>query len=74
MPTIILTIIIAFVIVLIAIGLLAIGWLVTGKSKIIAGACGRDPTKNRDENCSTDPANISCGLCKKAKRVNDPLQ
>jgi hypothetical protein len=48
---------------LVAIGLLGIGWLLTGKSKIKPGACGRDPTKNKDENCSE--SKISCGLCKK---------
>lgn len=63
MSTILLTVILAFVIVMIAIGLLAIGWLMTGKSKIRPGACGRDPTKNRDENCPEK--DVSCGLCKK---------
>lgn len=57
------TIMIAFIIVLLAVGLLAIGWLITGKTKIRPGACGRDPTKNRDEECSDEK--ISCGLCKK---------
>lgn len=63
MPTIILTVIIAFVIVMIAIGLLAISWLITGKCKIIPGACGRDPTKNRDKDCGE--SNPSCILCEK---------
>lgn len=65
MSTIVLTVMIAFIIVMVAVGLLAIGWLVTGKSKIKAGACGRDPNKNKDETCSDDSNNISCGLCKK---------
>lgn len=63
MSTIVLTIIIAFIIVLLAVGLLAIGWLITGKSKIRPGACGRDPTKKRNESCEDDKA--SCGLCEK---------
>ena len=62
MDTLLLTLAIAFVIVVVAIGLLALGWLVTGKSKIQPGACGRDPNKRRDESCHTD---VSCQLCDK---------
>lgn len=64
MSTILLTLTLAFIGVLCALALLGIGWLITGKSKIKAGACGRDPTKNRDENCNESPT-LSCGLCKK---------
>lgn len=63
MSTILLTVIIAFVVLIIAMSLLAISWLITGKSRIKPGACGRDPTKNRDKDCST--SNSSCGLCEK---------
>lgn len=63
MSTLVLTLLIAFVLILIAIGLLAISWLLTGKSRIIPGACGRDPTKNRNKDC--DGEDISCILCKK---------
>jgi hypothetical protein len=64
MTTLLPTLALAFVIVLIAIACLAIGWLTTGKSKIRAGACGRDPTKQQSEKegCSTE---VSCSLCKK---------
>jgi hypothetical protein len=51
-----LTLIIAFVMIVFAIALLAIGWLVTGKTKI-EKACGRDPTKKKEESCHT------CELC-----------
>lgn len=59
-----LTLMSAFIVVVIALALLAVGWLLTGKSKIRAGSCGRDPTKDRDrsEHCGTD---VSCHLCHK---------
>ena len=55
-----LTLMIAFIAIIIAIACLAVGWLITGKTKIARGACGRDPTKGADENCSTSS---SCELC-----------
>lgn len=61
--SILLTVFIAFVGVLIAVSLLSIGWLLTGKSKIKPGACGRDPTKIRNKDCET--SSNSCGLCEK---------
>lgn len=69
---IILTIIIAFIITLIAVGLLAISWLLTGKSKIKLGSCGRDPT-NKDENCAENKG-ISCILCKRKDKTDERLQ
>ena len=62
MSTLLLTLAIAFFIVAIAIALLGIGWLLTGKSKLQAGACGRDPTQKKDagKGCGT---NVSCQLC-----------
>lgn len=63
MSTLLFTLITAFIVCMIAIGLLALGWLITGQSKIRPGACGRDPTKKKDEKCSDDEG--SCGLCKK---------
>ena len=60
MSTLLLTLAIAFVIIVAAIAFLAIGWLITGKSKIQAGACGRNPSKKKnDEECGKG----SCGLC-----------
>jgi len=59
MSTLILTIILACAIVLGAMALLGISWLLTGKSKLQPGACGRDPTKKRDDSaCGT-----TCHLC-----------
>lgn len=69
MSTLILTLSIAFVIVLIAVAALAIGWLLTGKSILRAGACGRDPTKKRDDKSCGPQA--SCTLCEKPKSKND---
>jgi hypothetical protein len=63
MTTLLLTLLIAFIIVVLAIGSLAIGWLITGKMRMRPGACGRDPTKDRDqsEGCGSGP----CNICKK---------
>lgn len=66
MSTLLLTLALAFVFIVIAIALLAMSWLITGKSKMRPGACGRDPTKKqeKDDSCGTDS---SCGLCKKGE-------
>lgn len=62
MSSLLVTLSFAFAVVVIALALLAIGWLITGKSKIQPGACGRDPTKKRDADCSPE---VDCQLCKK---------
>lgn len=63
MSTLTLTIFLAFVFVMLAMVGLGIGWLLTGKSILKAGACGRDPNKKvKDEDCGKTS---SCGLCKK---------
>lgn len=65
MSSLLLTLGIAFVVVMVALALLGISWLLTGKLKIRPGACGRDPTKNKDdENCGTG---VNCQLCKKTE-------
>jgi hypothetical protein len=61
MSNLFLTLVIAFVIIVFAIALLAIGWLITGKIRI-EKACGRDPTKKKDESCHT------CEVCSSPKR------
>lgn len=76
MSTLLLTLGIAFVVVIMALALLGISWLLTGKLKMKPGACGRDPTKNQeDESCGTS---VNCQLCKKPeekkKRQDDDLQ
>lgn len=62
---------IAFIVVLIAIALLGIGWLLTGKSKIHPGACGRAPSqkKNRTDDCGQK---TSCQLCEHEKKKSPP--
>ena len=55
-----LTLVIAFVLIVLAIASLAIGWLITGRTKIERGACGRDPHRKRDEECGTS---LKCDLC-----------
>lgn len=62
MSTLLLTISIAFVIVIAAVTALGIGKLLTGRSKLQIGACGRDPNKKRDDNsgCGTKS---QCSLC-----------
>jgi hypothetical protein len=62
---------IAFVIIVLAIACLAIGWLITGKTKIERGACGRDPTKKRDASCETD---TSCDLCEHSSENSSSSQ
>lgn len=57
-----LTLIVAFAFVLVALLLLGIGWLITGKAKIQAGSCGRDPHKKKTDNCGSD---VSCTLCER---------
>lgn len=68
MSTLLLTLALAFIVIVIALALLGLSWLLTGKSKIRPGACGRDPNKKIDgEDCGK---RSSCGLCKK----EDPKQ
>lgn len=50
----------AFVVIVIAVLLLGIGWLLTGKSKLRGGMCGRTPTQTKG--CGTDQ---TCGICGK---------
>lgn len=62
MSTLTTTIIIAFIIFAGALALIGIGWLITGKSKIRGGACGKDPHQLRkDEKCGN--SSFSCQLC-----------
>ncbi len=58
MSNLFLTLVIAFVVIVLAIACLAIGWLITGKTKLERGACGRDPTQPKDASCQS-----SCDLC-----------
>lgn len=67
MDTLTLTIILAFIIVLLAILALSIGWLLTGKSKIQGGSCGRAPRTNKNKDCGI---NYSCDICEKPKEPN----
>lgn len=60
MSNLFLVLVLAFVFIVIAIACLAIGWLITGKTRLQRGACGRDPHQKRDESC--DEA-VSCNLC-----------
>lgn len=64
MDNLILTLTIAFVLIAIALSLLGIGWLITGKSKIKPGACGRLPNKNKDDSCGDKTL---CDLCENDK-------
>lgn len=67
MSSLLLTLAIAFVITAIAVGLLAVGWVLTGRSRLQAGACGRDPHKkrNEEEGCGTKS---HCSLCDQEKK------
>jgi hypothetical protein len=71
MSSLITTMVLAALVVLIAIGAISIGWILTGKSRVRLGMCGRDPTQKKDD-CGKD---ISCSLCdKKDKKGNDDIQ
>ncbi|MBS4163169.1 Uncharacterized protein PRO82_000467 [Candidatus Protochlamydia amoebophila] len=61
------TLVIAFVVIVIAIACLAIGWLITGKTKIERGACGRDPHQKREDTCGSV---LSCDLCSNSLEQN----
>ena len=60
MSSVLLTMLLASIVVLLAIASLGIGWLLTGKSKIQPGACGRNPRLSKDKECGT---RSSCSLC-----------
>ena len=45
-----------------ALALIGIGYLITGKSRILPGACGRVPQKKRDKGCGGNE--MTCDLCK----------
>lgn len=62
MSNLFLTLVIAFVVIVIAIACLAVGWLITGKTKIERGSCGRAPGAKREEEegCGTT---TSCHIC-----------
>ncbi len=60
MAAVAITVLIAFFVIGGALACLGVGYLITGKSKIRPGACGRDPHKIREEGCGTS---ASCQLC-----------
>ncbi len=62
MSTLLLTLALAFGVVVVAMGLLATGWLITGRSRIQPGACGRAPHKKQGEDCGSKS---SCSICEK---------
>lgn len=57
-----LTLSIAFVLFSVAVAFLAIGWLITGKSRLRPGSCGRNPQMRRSDACEKEG---SCALCEK---------
>lgn len=64
MENITLTIVLAVILVVVAVLFLGISYLITGKSSLKPGACGRAPNKNlkKDDACGTES---TCDLCKK---------
>jgi hypothetical protein len=67
MSTIALTILLAFVIVVFALACLGIGKLITGKSKLRIGMCGRNPNQKRDEESGCGESK-RCSLCDQDKK------
>lgn len=70
MSNLILTLSIAFVLFSIAVAFLAIGWVITGKTKLRPGSCGRNPHMKQTDACGKEG---SCALCEKEedKKKND---
>ncbi len=68
MDPIVITVLLAFGVIIVACTLLGIGFLITGKARIIRGACGMDPNKARDERCGRE---ISCEICKKTEEKKE---
>lgn len=69
METLVTTLAVSFIIVVFAVVLLGVGWILTGKSKLRLGQCGRDPNKSRnEEGCGT---NSTCSLCEKPEDKSD---
>lgn len=66
MDNLIVTILFAFAAVGTALALLGVGWLLTGKNRIVRGACGMDPKKAQDKRCGSD--DIQCELCRPEKK------
>lgn len=62
MGNIILTLGLAAVVVILALALMGIGLIITGKTKLRGGMCGRTPTtKKGEKGCSPN----GCGICGK---------
>lgn len=64
MSTFSITLLVTFAIIIICLSLLGISMLLTGKSRLRVGMCGRVPTKKRgkDSGCGNE---YTCGLCGK---------
>lgn len=64
MSTLFVTTGLAAIILLFAILGIGISWVITGKSRVKLGTCGRDPTKKKKD-CSEE---TSCSICEKTKK------
>ena len=60
------TILVASFVVVTFLAVMGIGWLLTGRVRIVRGACGMDPKRLRDKTCGTKE--IHCELCDKEKK------
>ncbi len=60
MKPLVITLILAVLLVALALAGLAIGLILTGKSRLQLGACGRYPKRRRDEHCGVE---THCPLC-----------
>ncbi|HEY4831283.1 MAG TPA: hypothetical protein VIH61_01810 [Waddliaceae bacterium] len=60
----------AFAVTTLAIILMGTGWMITGKSKLRGGMCGRIPSKknNNDAECNTQ---TGCGICGKGQETQE---
>jgi len=64
MSSLLVTLLTAFVLIILCVSLLGVGLLITGKSKLRAGMCGRAPKKKQERDGQCD-AEYGCHLCRK---------
>lgn len=64
MSQLLITLGIAFALITLGILLMGIGWVITGKSKLKGGMCGRAPSKKNDPETECN-RQTGCGICGK---------
>lgn len=70
MSSLFVTLLATFFIIIVCVSLLGISMLLTGRSRLRIGMCGRTPTKkqSKDRGCGTQ---YTCGLCGRGNDDNE---